>query len=110
MKRSTKREPKKAAKKLDLELCRIIRGSRGMAAQIAEIMHSRGPGKPNRAFVWRVINQLTPPSPRFLLAYAYVLDGAKRRVNGALLRSAHPEIDDATWISGQVQRHNNGGK
>jgi hypothetical protein len=87
MKRTTKATTKKSAKKLDPELARIIRGMRGGAAQIAAV------GKLSRTYVWKVLHFEKPPSMRFLLALDCVLAGAKRRLNGAILRHAHPEID-----------------
>jgi hypothetical protein len=89
----TTKHGRKKAKKLDAELCRIVLGTYGMSAQIATLMHGKRPGTPNRANVWRIVHRLKPPSRRFLLALAAVLDGAKRRVNGAILRRAHPEIE-----------------
>jgi hypothetical protein len=81
-----KRSTKSSAKKLNAELARIVRGIRGGAAQIAEIGHL------DKSYVSRVIAGQKPPSMRFLLAFDAVLTGVKRRVNGALLHRAHPEL------------------
>ena len=82
-----KRTTKTPARKLDKELARIVSGMRGGAAQIAEI------GNFDHAYVSRVIAGNKPPSMRFLLALDCVIAGVKRRVNGAIIRRAHPEID-----------------
>ena len=82
-----KRTTKNTTRKLGKELRRLVRGMRGGAAQIAAV------GKLSRPYVSKVINGKKPPSMRFLLAMDCVLAGAKRRVNGAIIRRAHPEID-----------------
>jgi hypothetical protein len=82
-----KRITKKTAKKLDSELARLVRGMRGGAAQIAAV------GGFDHAYVSRVIGGMKPPSMKFLLALDSVLSGVKGRVNSAIIRRAHPEID-----------------
>ena len=85
MKRSTKKRPR-----IDPAVARLVTGMRGGAAEIA----AAGPF--SRAYVCKVVNGLKPPSMRFLLALDSVLSGAKRRVNGAIIRRVHPEVDEVS--------------
>jgi hypothetical protein len=88
-----KRIMKRRARKLDPQVARLVRGTSGAAAHIAELMHGTNPGPINRSYVSRVVAGEKPPSMNFLRALDYLLSGAKRRVNAAMLRRAHPEID-----------------
>jgi transcriptional regulator with XRE-family HTH domain len=71
---------------------------RGAASQIAEIAGV------SRAHVSRVLNLKKPPSIKILLAIDCVLSGAKRRINGAILHRAHPEIDPESQIPNSEER------
>jgi hypothetical protein len=83
-----KRTTKKTAHKLDREIARLIQGIYGAVAEIAAI------GAFSRTYAWKVVHGQKPASLRFLLAVDCFLAGASRRVNGAMLRRAHPELDE----------------
>jgi hypothetical protein len=75
-----KRITAKPRKRLTKEATRIIRGMRGIQAQIAVVGHLP------QGYVSRVLAGQKPPSEKFLLALDTVLGGIQARVGRAIAR------------------------